>query len=222
MIWIFSLLVLISIGGSFSDDCRMKAREQCDQSLAPRSFPQSAEEFMTTCRNVQTLGNCVVDALSDCDEANRNELKEIRKMIDYLSTMCLEDNPTFKAISNNFQCIEPILPRAGMSCGQIIGKGFYDIFEEHMLPLFESGRESNFTMCLDLLIEVKCPAVLLGYKCGDGVKDATEDIYMEFGPRRRFSLCSPEIIEELEPNMEAFESLLLEQLKLEDEDGKRK
>nr|WBW70130.1 venom protein [Lampona murina] len=219
MILAFSLIFLISIGGSLCDECRIKSMEQCDRSLLPDSFPQSAEEFMTGCRNLQRLGNCLVDVLSDCEGANKNEIKDIRKNLEYLSTMCTEDNPTFRALSNNAQCIESNLHRARMGC-RIVSREHDEILYEHMSPLFENGA-SDTTMCLEALAEIKCPAVLLGYKCGDGVKDATEEILLEFGYHRSFA-CSTKTIEELEPYMEVFETILLEQLKLEDELEKRK
>nr|WBW70129.1 venom protein [Lampona murina] len=220
MIWIFSLLFLISIGGSLSDECRDKVRKQCDESLAPKRFPQSAEEVMRDCQNLQTLGNCVVDALSDCEGANKNEINDIRKDVDYLSTTCVEGNPTFKAISNNVQCIEPLLPRAHMGCREMVDEDNTEVIMEHALPLLENDK-SGIAMCLEALADIKCPAVLLGYKCGDGVKDATEEILMHFGVHGSFR-CTPEMIEELEPFMEIFEGILLEQLKLEDELEKRK
>nr|WBW70126.1 venom protein [Lampona murina] len=219
MIWAFSLIFLISIGGSLCDECRIKSMEQCDRSLLPDSFPQSAEEFMTGCRNLQRLGNCLVDVLSDCEGANKNEIKDIREDVDYLSTMCVDDNPTFKAISNNLQCIEPHIHRAYMGCS-LISQDNHDILNEQMSPLLEGGASDTF-VCLDSLMEVKCPAVFIGYKCGDDAKVATEDILLHFGHRESI-VCTPKMIEELEPFLEIFEGILLEQFKLEDELEERK
>nr|WBW70128.1 venom protein [Lampona murina] len=220
MIWTIALLFLMSIGGTLSDECRKKSRDECHQRFMYRDFPETAEELMTVCQDFQSLGNCIADVLSECDGASKTEIKDIREAVDYLSTTCVEDNPTFKALSSNIQCIEPLLYKVELGCSQYVNPKTDDMLLEHMVPLFQSGR-SDLTMCLDALMEIKCGAVLLGYECGDDVKDATEEFLLQLGAQRSY-VCTPEIIEEIQPYIDTFEGSLLEVLEMQDELEKRK
>nr|WBW70131.1 venom protein [Lampona murina] len=216
MLLSLTILILISVGGSLSDEC-----ERCDRSGIPRGYPETAEELMKSCKALQEFGSCDVNYKVNCKASHdEEEVEHIRHVVNYLRSTCNEDNPTFKVISEKLQCLKTATE--GMeSCGDIIREENRGVIASAMEKLLEEEHSREVSMCLWGLMRIKCAAIAIGHQCGEGVEDAVEEVLTNVGFDRT-SGCTPEVLEELDQFLEVYEAILREDIELRNELDKRK
>nr|WBW70132.1 venom protein [Lampona murina] len=221
MMWTLSLLILVFVGGSLSevsDEC--SNFRKCHEQDIAEAYPETAEDLLTICRNIETLGNCELDMMEKCENYGgplRESKHVIRNALSYLDSKCQANNPTFQVLSTNLQCMKPIVGRMD-SCTRLLSDKSIDILKSHAeLSLFES-YESERAKCLESVLDIKCEALVVGHRCGEDVADAVEDVMMHMSSNE----CTPEILEEFEPLFDIFEALVLEEIELHNEIDKRK
>nr|WBW70127.1 venom protein [Lampona murina] len=220
MLWTSSLLILIFVGGSLSNECEhvaMKARDECDGRNVLNTFPETAEEVMKVCEKVQTVANCIIDVHENCGESERDDIVQLRHVADYLSSLCHENNPTFKAISDNVQCMKPVAEKMEGHCISMYREEAFEDLKSLVMPYYED-EENELLNCLDwYIVDSKCRAITLGYHCGEDVGDAAEEILLGLYNSEN-SKCSAENMEELKPIFDTFERVILDELESSNQD----
>lgn len=199
-----TLVVLVSISGVLCDpfDCFLRERQKCDESLLPKDYPSSVEEIRTACHNIDVLGRCMLDVFESC-EYGLDVIDTVRKDLGYINSICDENNPINKVISANIECIAPKIDKVVNACrADLMSEELKDLINEKDL-VTDKEKRSHAMACLDGFWHVSCKSTMIGLFCGADSKNAVADILKNVD--KRYDICTPEMLEELEPLHEAFE-----------------
>nr|WBW70136.1 venom protein [Lampona murina] len=216
--WTLSLLILGFVGSSLSERCNLS---KCREGDVFRGFPENGEDLLQLCRNIETLGECVLEERENCEDHGRGATNdEIRQAVTYLRSACQEETTTFKVISNNLRCMAPVIETMEETgCTDFLSEEGVEILKANLLPVFDEWDDR--AKCLWSVIDVKCRALTLGHHCGEDVVEPVEEVLVNMGTDE-ISACTPEILEELEILIELLEATLLEELALQEEIEERK